>query len=131
MELSKLKYYISQRLLNLTDILVYNGKAPDDKVFPYVVFKFESCNYTVRQRKDWVLTLDFWQDSTDDTDILQAAENIKNGRSVGENDYIGLNNSTQNESEGFYKCEIDFEGEIPDTENDISRYNQRYIVKLD
>lgn len=130
MEISKLQYYISQRLLNLTDINVYNRKVPDNATYPYLVFKFESSSHNYSNRKDWILTIDYWNDSNDDTDILEAAENIKNGRTVGDTDYIGLNFSTQNENEGFYKCEIDFEGEIPDIEPNISRFNQRYLIKL-
>lgn len=127
MEIDKLEYYIGERLKNLTDIQVYNKKTPDNKTFPYLVYKFYACNYTVRHRKDWILEIDYWQDSNDDTDILETAINIKNG--VGE--YVGLNNSTQNETEGFYQCTIDFEGNIPDTEPNISRYNQRFILKVD
>ena len=131
MEIDKLEYYIGERLKNLTDIQVYNKKTSDNKVFPYLVYKFYACNYTVRHRKDWILEIDYWQDSNDDTDILEASINVKNGRTVDEVDYVGLNNSTQNETEGFYQCHIDFEGSIPDTEPNISRYNQRYIIKLD
>jgi len=128
MEIDKLEYYIGQRLSQLTDINVYNKKVPDRKdIFPYLVYKFYACNYTVRHRKDWILEIDYWQDSNDDTDILEAAISVKNG--VGE--YVGLNNSTQNETEGFYQCTIDFEGSIPDTEPNISRYNQRFILKVD
>lgn len=130
MDLDKLEYYIGQRLLTLTDIAVYNTKAPDDKTFPYVVFKFEACNYNFENRADWILELDFWNDSNDDTDIIDASITVKKGRTVDEVDYIGLDKSTQNESEGFYKCDIDFEGKIPDTEPNISRFNQRYLIKL-
>jgi hypothetical protein len=126
-EVDRLEYYIGERLKALTDIQVYNKKTSDNKTFPYLVYKLNACNYTVRHRKDWILEIDYWQDSNDDTDILEAAINVKNG--VGE--VVGLNNSTQNETEGFYQCHIDFEGSIPDTEPNISRYNQRYIIKLD
>lgn len=131
MEIDKLEYYIGERLKTLTDIQVYNKKVPDNKTFPYLVYKFYACNYAVRHRKDWILEIDYWQDSNDDTDILEASITVKNGRTVDEVDYVGLNNSTQNETEGFYQCHIDFEGSIPDTEPNISRYNQRYIIKLD
>jgi hypothetical protein len=132
MEIDKLEYYIGQRLITLTDINVYNKKAPDkDDIFPYLVYKFYACNYSVRHRKDWVLEIDYWNDSNDDTNIIEASINVKNGRTIDEVNYIGLNKSTQNEVEGFYQCHIDFEGSIPDTEPNISRYNQRYIVKVD
>lgn len=131
MEIDRLEHYIGERLKTLTDIIVYNKKSGDNKIFPYLVYKFYACNYNVRHRKDWILEVDYWQDSNDDTDILEASINVKNGRTVDEVDYIGLNNSTQNEVEGFYQCTIDFEGSIPDTEPNISRYNQRFILKVD
>jgi len=131
MEIDKLEYYVGERLKTLTDIQVYNKKVPDNKIFPYLVYKFYTCNYAVRHRKDWILEIDYWQDSNDDTDILEAAITVKNGRTVAEVDYVGLNNSTQNETEGFYQCTAEFEGSIPDTEPNISRYNQRFILKVD
>jgi len=127
MNIDKLKYYIGQRLITLTDINVYNSKVPDDATFPYVVFTFDACSYNTRHRKDWILTLDFWEDSNDETDILASAISIKDGTGL----IVGLNNSTQNEAEGFYQCTIDFEGELPSLEPDVSRYNQRYIIKVD
>jgi predicted metal-binding protein len=127
MELSDLKTYVKQRLEDLSNINVYDTKAPDNATFPYLVYKFSACNYLVRERKDWILELDFWNDSNNDSEILQAAEYVKNGRES----YSGMNISTQNESEGFYYCHIDFEGEIEDPEHDITRYNQIYILKVD
>lgn len=130
MEIDKLEYYVGERLKDLTSINVYNKKAPDSpdvNIFPYLVYKLNACSYTERHRKDWILELDYWQDSNNDTAILEASINVKNG--VGE--YVGLNNSSQDEAEGFYQCHIDFEGNIPDTEPNISRYNQRYILKVD
>lgn len=131
MEVLTLETYIAQRLTNLSGINVYNRVAPDTATFPYLVFKLNACNYIVRHRKDWILELDFWNDSNDDSSIKQSAIYVKTGRTVGENIYIGLDNSTQSEAEGFYQCHIEFEGTIEDIENDISRYNQRYIIKLD
>ncbi|MGD9276508.1 MAG: hypothetical protein PVJ67_05025 [Candidatus Pacearchaeota archaeon] len=131
MELIELKTYVKERLENLSNINVYDTKVPDEATFPYLVYKFNACNYLVRERKDWILELNFWNDSYDDSEILQAAEYVKNGRTEGETEYIGLNISTQNESEGFYYCHIDFESEIEDPEPNITRYNQRYILKVD
>lgn len=127
MEIDRLKYYIAQRLNDLSPINMYDSKPLGN--MPYGVFKFYACNYTVRHRKDWILEIDFWDDDIDDSTVLSAAIAVKNGDE--DEDIIGLNNSTQSESEGFYYCTIDFEGEIPDTEQNISRYNQRYILKVD
>lgn len=127
MEIDRLKYYIAQRLNELSPINMYDSKPLGD--MPYGVFKFYTCNYAVRHRKDWILEIDYWDDNTDDSTVLSAAIAVKNGDE--EEEIIGLNNSTQDETEGFYQCTIEFEGEIPDTEQNISRYNQRYILKVD
>jgi len=131
MEIDRLKYYIAQRLQELTSIGIYDAKVPNtnDITFPYCVYKLYACNYAVRHRKDWILEIDFWNDSDDDTEILSESIAVKNGDE--DSGVIGLNNSTQDEAEGFYKCEIEFEAEIPETEPGISRYNQRYLLKVD
>ena len=131
MEIDRLAYYISQRLVSLTDINVYNGKVPDKASYPYLVFKFIASSHNIRHRKDWILELDYWEDSNNISKILTAAINVKNGRIVEDTDYIGLNNSTQCETEGFYYCNIDFEAELPPLEPKMSRYNQRFLVKVD
>ena len=125
MEIDRLQYYIAQRLSSLTSINVYNSKVPDSATYPYVVFKFVASSNTVRHREDWILELDYWSNSNDDSAILQAAIYIKSGTDT----IIGLNNSTQNETEGFYYCVIDFEAELPTSESNISRYNQRFLIK--
>lgn len=120
MELGKLKEYIAVRLSGLTIIRVYNGMAPINAVFPYLTFKISSASQLVRNRSDKILEIDYWDDTNDDTAILLASNNIKEG----------LDYSWQDEVEGFYQCHLDFEGEIPDTESNISRINQRYILKV-
>ena len=131
MEIDRLQYYIAQRLLTLTDINVYNKVVPDEANYPYVVFKAITSSHNIRHRKDWILELDYWEDSNDNTAILQAAINIKTGRTVDEVKYIGLDSSTQTEAEGFYYCNIDFEAELPSLEPNVSRYNQRFLIEVD
>lgn len=133
MNIDRLRYYISQRLLNLTDINVYNKKAEislNVSNFPYVVFILKSATHKDAGRKNWILELDFWNDSDDDSPILAASIDIKDGRTVDEIEYIGLDNSSQDEPEGFYKCDLDFEDDIPVLENDMSRFHQRYILQV-
>lgn len=127
MELDKLKLYISARLSNLVTIEVTNKIALKKSTYPLLIYKFKPCTYNVRHRKDWILELDFWDNKIDDSDIIQQSIYVKNGRLS----YIGLNNSTQSEEEGFYVCEIEFESPIEEIEPGISRYNQRYLVKVD
>jgi hypothetical protein len=131
MELGKLKEYIKTRLSSLTDIGVYNGNVPETATFPYLVFKFPAANQIVRNRSDKIMEIDYWDDSNDDTDILEAARLVKNGKYSGTTLLVpGLDYSSQSETEGFYQCNLDFEGEIEDQESNISRINQRYILKV-
>jgi hypothetical protein len=131
LELDKLEEYVLQRLKNLTDISVYNTDVPSNKTFPYVVMMFTPCSYNVRHRKDWQLELNFWDNKKNNSDLIQASINIKNGRVVDDVEYKGLNNSTQVEDEGFYVANIEFESPISEPEPDICRYNQRYLIKVD
>lgn len=133
MKLEKLKYYIGQRLENLVQdgFVVFNGKASLKQSCPYLTYKFPS-NTPIETMKKWILEIDFWDDTNNDLSILEASENVKNGKynDEGELLYQGLDFSFQNETEGFYKCYLDFEGEIEDTEKNISRINQRYILDV-
>lgn len=125
MEYDALKIYVSQRLANLATIPVTNKKPITSP--PYIIYKFTACSYNVRHRKDWILELDYWDDRDDDTDIIQQSIYIKNGRDSN----IGLNNSMQNESDGFYVSTIEFESSITEIESGISHYNQRFLLKVD
>lgn len=125
MEYDALKIYVSQRLANLATIPVTNKKPITSP--PYIIYKFTACGYNVRHRKDWILELDYWDNKDDDTDIIQQSIYIKNGRE----DYIGLNNSMQNEDDGFYISTIEFESPIIEIESGISHYNQRFLLKVD
>jgi hypothetical protein len=101
--------------------------VPDDAVFPYVCFKFTSTDFNVRTRADRILEIDFWNNSNDDSKLLELLDRVKNGNGLVK----GLNYSIQDELEGFYKAYIEFEGEIQTNETEIIRHNQRYIVKCD
>lgn len=131
MKLSRLKYYIAQRLTNLLDITVYDGIPEDDATMPYAIFKITSTNTPVRRRLDRMLEIDFWDDNTDDTNILAAADAARDGKFSGDTLlYPGFDYSVQSETDGFYKSFLQFEGEIPDTESRISRINQRYVLQV-
>lgn len=118
MELLKLKEYIYTRL-NQCDIPVYSLRVPLNGSYPCVIYLFPSSNMT-GMREDRILELNFWNNSNDDTLILEASEYLK----------TALNYSWQSEVEGFYQCHLDFEGEIPDTESNITRIQQRYLLKV-
>ena len=133
MELGKLKEYMAIRLSALTNIGVYNGNVPITATFPYLVFKFPAANQVVRNRSDKIMEIDYWDDTNDDTAILAASELVKNGKYAIDGITLlvpGLDYSRQSEAEGFYQCSLDFEGEIEDQESNVSRINQRYILKV-
>lgn len=121
-ELLKLKQYIYDRLKSLTTIQVYDGKIPsnaDEISFPYVVFKIPSSAFDDTSAIR-ICELDYWDNTNDDSEILQAAEDVK----------TGFNKYWETQIDGFYKSDIDFEGEIETENKNISGWNQRYILKV-
>lgn len=129
MTLSELKVLIKARLTRLSGITVYDGKAAENATFPYLCYTFTSTSFQYRNRDDRILEIDYWNNSNDDSGILAAAEKVKNGTTVLGVEIPGLNFSYQDETSGFYHAYIDFEGEIPTQERNLSRYNQRFILK--
>lgn len=119
MELIKLKEYVYQKISSLVSINVYDTTAPLEATFPYVVFNFASSSYTMDTRADWILEINIWDDTNDDTVILEQSQLIKSG----------LSYMWQSEDEGFYSSYIDFEGIIPTEERDMSHINQRYLLQ--
>lgn len=134
MTLKQLKTRVKVRLDNLVgDFMgVYDGKAGTNATFPYLVFKFPNASNPARKQVHRRMEIDFWDNSADDSNILDGADIVKNGKYVDDIlSVVGLDFSTQDETEGFYSCWWEFEGEIPDTETDISRIQQRYVFKID
>lgn len=131
MDFSDLKAYIKSRLESLVDIDVYDGNPACVYPFPYLNFKIPSGTPIIDTRIDRILEIDFWDNSLDSSAIYAAAELVKKGIYVnGELTVIGFDGSWQCEVEGFYRSYLDFEGEIPDPEQNISRLNQRYILMV-
>jgi hypothetical protein len=130
-ELIDLKSYIKTRLESLVDIDVYDGNPYGVSPFPYLVFNFPSSTPKTGNRMDRILEIDYWDNSLDETSILEVARTVKIGKYVnGVLTIAGFDYGWQDETEGFYHSYIDFEGEIPDTEQNIYRINQRYILKV-
>lgn len=130
MTLSELKLYVKARLVALSGITVYDGEADSEETFPYLCFHFPSTSFQYRNKDDRIMEIDYYNDSNDDTEILAAAEKVKNGTTVGVETVYGLDKSFQDESEGFYRCNIEFEGEIPTQEKNTCRFNQRYLFEV-
>lgn len=124
-----LKTYIKSRLESLVDIDVYEENQYGISPFPYLVFKIPSGNPVIDIRIDRVLEIDYWDNSLDSSAVKEAAELVKKGVYVdGELTIPGFDYTYQCEAEGFYRSYLEFEGEIPDTEQNIYRINQRYIL---
>lgn len=119
MTFKELKTIINTRLSNLVNIDVYDYK-PIQARFPYLVFKLTSSSYIKRTREDRILEIDYWNNSNDDTAVMAASDAVKQA----------LNYGWQVEDEGFFRSFIEFEGEIPDPNPDITRINQRYEINI-
>lgn len=129
MELVNLKPYIKSRLESLVNIDVYEENPYGVATFPYLVFKIPSGTPIIDNRIDRILEIDYWSNSFDNSAVLEAAGVVKKGKYVDDElTVIGFDGSFQYETEGFYRSYLDFEGEIPDTEQNIYRINQRYIL---
>jgi len=131
MTLSELKLLVKARLVALSGITVYDGEADSEETFPYLCFHFPSASFQYRNKDDRIMEIDYYNDSNDDTEILAAAEKVRNGTTDDEGETVyGLDKSFQDESEGFYKCNIEFEGEIKTQEKNTCRFNQRYLFEV-
>lgn len=119
MNLKSLKKYIKARLTIATSLPVYSITAPPNAECPYVIFKFSSMSKDTSNRDDRILETEYWDDKMDDTDILTASENAR----------VAFDYTWQNETEGFFTAYLDWEGEIPDVDSNISRIGQRYLIK--
>lgn len=119
-EFKKLKEYVYTRLNTCTTLNIYNGIVPVNTNYPYLLFSFSSSSMTVRNRTDYILEIDYWNNSNDDTVILEESEKVKQSFNYG----------WQSESDGFFQSHIEFEAEIPTDNINMSRINQRYLLKV-
>lgn len=115
-----LKQYANARIDELTSINVYSKKASEDAVFPYIVTMLTSSSNEIRLRDDWIMELDFWDNTNDSTIIIAQADLVK----------AGFNYYWQSETEGFYQSHIIFDSEIPTGVQNLSRVQQRYLLKV-
>lgn len=117
MTLLELKTLITQKLNSVVDIPVYAKQAIG---YPCVVYTLSGLDNIVRNREEFILEVNFWNDSLDDTILLTAYEQVK---SVF--DYAWGTGTT-----GFFQSHLIWSGEIPDIEVNICRLQQRYLVKV-
>ena len=131
MKLTDLSKYITTRLENLTGWSVYNKIVPDTALYPYIVYNLGHGDSEERSRITRNLEIDYYIDSTDNSDLLDMSEVVRRGKYV--NDVLtvyGLDYSYQSENEGFYHCFHDWEDEIDTGETYISRFQQRYVLHV-
>jgi hypothetical protein len=116
----KLKQYANARIDELISIDLYSKLAPEDATFPYVVTNLSSSSNEIRNRTDWIIDIDFWDNTNNSSIIIAQADLVK----------AGFNYYWQSETEGFYQSHIVFEGEIPTSIPNMSRIQQRYLLKV-
>lgn len=123
MTFSNLKKLVGDRINELTTLDIYGKQAPNNKdsvSYPYVVYLLGASSYPWINRSDWILTIDIWDNKQDSSTISAAADAIK----------AGFNLFWYSGTEGYYKSEITFMAEIPDVNPNISRIQQRYLIKV-
>lgn len=136
MELINFKKYITIRLENLSGLPVYNGNAPLDAEYPFIIYYINATHPDTGRplTKTYApLQLEYWDNKNDDSNIINAACKVKSGQDVDGNDtgYIGLHGSFQSETEGFYKCYLDIDtDDILQNEDNTIMKSQKYDIHL-
>lgn len=126
MTFARLKQLIGEKIDAATTINVYATKPPQDAIFPYCVYKLKNVTNDSLIIEKWLCEIDYWNKATSNEDefdsgsILTAVEAVK----------AVMNGGWQVESDGFFKCYLDFADEIPDDSPGIYRYHQRYYLEL-
>lgn len=120
MTFDKLKQYANSRIDELISINLYSKLAPETATFPYVVTNLSSSSNEIRNRTDWIIDVDFWDNTNNSSIIIAQSDLVK----------AGFNYYWQSETEGFYQSHIIFEGEIPTGTPNMSRIQQRYLLKV-
>lgn len=119
MEYNQLKKALGDWFTEILSIGI-SSKVPKKKVYPYLHYYLSSSDNPVRLRDDYILTCDFWDNSEDTTTIGEQAELIK----------TALNYGWYKDDNGFFQSHIIFNAEIPETTPNISRHQQRYLLKV-
>lgn len=120
MTFSNLKKLFGDRVNALTTLSVNSKTANVNQTYPFLDFIFESTSFPYGNLEHKIVTVDYWDNKKDSSTITAQADLIK----------AGLNWYWYSGAEGFYRSEIIFEGEIIDENPNISRYQQRYLLKV-
>lgn len=117
MDFDLLKKAVKTRIEALIEQNVYKDEAPDDADYPYVIVKYPSSSSPYLYKQDWVIELDFWDNTSDDETVTSISNTVKEG----------LNGYWQSGTGIAFRTYLDFEGEFPLDIPNMSRINQRYI----
>lgn len=117
MTLQELKTLTYTKLKNAVNIPVYSKNAIN---YPCIVYTLLGLDSNVKNREEFILEIDFWNDSEDDSALLTAYEQIK---SV-------FNYAWETGTTGFLQSYLIWSGEIPEIETHVSRLQQRYQLKV-
>ena len=125
MNILELQTEIRKFLLTKTD-RVYFYRAPEDAVFPYVVFNLPNSNM-LETREDFVLEIDIW-DRNKDTTVLETLTGNIDGNShiLNPTGIDRLLIKTNTLSIKFYK---ENRLVLEDSDKQINRRQLRYIVQ--
>jgi hypothetical protein len=119
-EYNQLKKVIGDLLTDCTSgISIYN-KTPKKASYPYIFYSFSGSSYETRLRGDFFLEVEFWDNREDTERTEPQAENVKNSLDFG----------YYNDKNGFFHSYIDFYAEIPEQTPNVSRIQQRYLLKV-
>jgi len=133
MTVKQLTDLLDTRLKTLSGINVFS-KVPIDNenIAPYIQYKLYGWDFT-NKRKQYLLEVNYWDTTADNTTILQSSEYVKNGRTIESVDHVGLDLSVEVvDNSNFYRCYLDSENMIEDgTEFNESHFQQNFLLKVD
>jgi hypothetical protein len=131
-----LKNNIKERLEALTGWTAYDGSGdggvPSNATFPYIIYRIGHGDSLFRNRMDRNLYIEFWTDISNVSLLDEKSDIVRKGKY--EDDILvepGLDESYGDEgNDGFYACRHDWEDYIPTGENNLNRFDQRYILHV-
>lgn len=120
MEFKYLKKYVGNRIDGAVSIDVFSKLNYIEGPYPCAVFSFPSSSNEIRLRSDYILEIDFWDNTINSITISEQAELLK----------TEFNYGWESQAEGYYQSHIIFMGEIPTGKPELSRIQQRYLLKV-
>lgn len=131
-----LKINIKNRLESLTGWIAYDGSGdadvPDSATFPYIIYRIGHGDSQERDHINRNLYIEFWIDQSDTVLLDEKSDIVRKGKY--EDDVLiepGLDFSYGNEgTKGFYNSYHDWEDYVPTGENNLNRFDQRYLLHV-